>query len=273
MKCQALICSYPKDFGWLDYCLQSLNRFSEGFLPPVVCVEAIDAPLAGKVCDMACPAAVLKVRDGRPGQGFMRAQIAMMRADELCPDADVIFFIGSDCVAVEKFTPGPYLAPDGRPAVLFSKYEIMKDCHADTLPWRPGVRRVLGFEPPAEYMRRLPSVFPRSIFAPMRKHVETLHGRGFDDYIYTADAVHHNTSEANILGAFAHRHMPETCEWVDVATQGLYGCQVIGWPTVILQLWSHGGLDRPTDSRFELNGKSVVGRLPRDIIKEVLGAK
>ena len=272
MKNQILICSYAKDFEWLMFCLESLNKYAKGFLPPVVCVAQEDVTGARITIEQFCPDAILKVFDGKPGQGFMRAQIAMMRGDELCPDADNIFFLGSDCIATDTFEPGPYLAPDGRPAVLYTLYPTLKDCHADALPWKAGVERVLQIIPPAEYMRRLPSVFPRTIFAPMRAMVSKIHNRPFDEYIYLGDLPYRDTSEANILGAYAHRFMPETCLWVDIATQGLYGCQVNGWPTVIAQFWSHGGLDRPVDCCFEYRGKSVVGRTARDIINEILHA-
>lgn len=199
----------------------------------------------------------------------MRAQIAMMRADQHCPESDNIFFLGSDCIAFDDFKPDPYLDSLGRPAVLFSSYSIMSKCHADTIPWQAGTKRVLGFQPENEFMRRLPSVFPRSIFEQMRRHVERQHGKSFDDYIYSADDG--KTSEANILGAFAFKFMPETCHFVDVADAGLYGAQVNKWPSTIAQFWSHGGLDRPAEANVILkSGNKTVGRTPRSVINEVL---
>lgn len=269
MKAQVLICSYEKDFEWLGYCLESLNRFSQGFLPPVVCVESHETRKADDIIDRCCPSAVLEVRDGRPGQGVLRAQIAMMRADQLCPDADVIFFLGSDCLALDTFRPEPYLDATGRPAVLLSKYENLGP-GSNAIPWRAGVARVLGFWPDAEYMRRLPSVFPRSIFSPFRAYVQKVHGKPFDDYIHDGHGQNRDTSEANLLGAYAHVFMPDFCAWVDVEEVGRTGQLVNGWPSVIGQFWSQGGLDRPTNACWEVKGKSVEGRMPRDIIQQVL---
>lgn len=271
-KSQCFIASFHRDFIWLKYALLSLRKFGRGWLPPVVCVEQKDLTGCMAIVDWAYPGAGILVKNCRNLlQPFMRAQVAMMEADLYCRDADNIFFLGSDCIAYKEFTPEPYLDAHGRPAVLYSSYEVMTIVHSDTIPWRKGVTRVLGFEPPAEYMRRLPSVFPRSIFKPMREHVENLHGLPFEQYIYEADAAHRDTSEANILGAFAARHMPETCHWVDIAAAGMYGSEVNGWPSAICQMWSHGGLDRPMDQNVILpDGTPTVGRTPRSVCDQIL---
>lgn len=277
---QIIICSYSKDFQWLIHCLTSLKKFSRGFIPPVICVDSKDFLPACQLVNDTFHEASVVVKDGRPTQGFMRAQLAMMTADLLCPEADVIHFLGSDCLALHEFGPEMYCAPDGRPAVLYSSYLFMGLVHPDTIPWRKGVERVIGVYPENEYMRRLPSIFPREIFAPMREHVEKLHGKKFEEYIYDADAEQRDTgktrdtSEANILGAFAHRFMPETCAWIDIATAGMYGTQVVGWPSAIGQFWSHGGLDLPADACFEyeIDGRKRNShrKAPRAVINEVL---
>lgn len=274
---QIIICSYPKDFPWLRYCLRSLNRFAEGFLPTIVCVDVNDAWEVAQLIAQEKSRAQIKITRGRPGQGFMRAQIAMMMADVLCT-GDNLFFLGSDCIAFADFRPEPYLDARGHPAVLYSSYEVMEGVHPGTIPWRKGVERVLGFSPDNEYMRRLPSVFPREIFAPMRRHVESWHKPlTFDNYIYQADAAQtllgqeRDTSEANILGAFANYYAHSTCHWVDIAAAGMNGSAVNGWPSSILQLWSHGGLDRPTEACVILpDGTPTVGKTPKEICEYIL---
>ncbi len=269
MTHQVIICSYKKDFPWLIHALASLRKFASGFLSPVVCVDGSDEPGAREIVNQSMPEAKVVVTNGRPGQGFMRAQIAMCKSDLLCPDADNIYFLGSDCIAHRALKPETYCDHKGRPAVLYSSYESIKSVHHDTFPWRDGVNRILGIDPENEYMRRLPSVFPRSIFAPMRAHIEKRFGKDFEDYIYTADDG--KTSEANLLGAFAHRFMPETCHWVNIADAGLYGSEVNGWPSAILQLWSHGGLDRPMEANVEYTVTlKSVGKTPRRVINDIL---
>jgi hypothetical protein len=201
----------------------------------------------------------------------MRAQIAMMRADELCPLADAIFLLGSDTIAAGPFTPEPFFSADGKPLMLYTTYEDL-NCpgHSNAMPWRGGVQRVLGFKPHAEFMRRLPLVYPRGLFGAMRGFIANRHRMEFDDYIYTADAKYGHTSESNCLGAYAWEHHREMFHWVNTTEAGVEDGNVKGCPSPIRQFWSHGGLDRVTEANFRFNGKSSVGRTPRQIIDEIL---
>lgn len=263
MTHQVYISSYKKDAEWLRHCLFSLHKFQSGFLPPVVGVAQEDFGLIRALADEVFPRTIVTAR-GEPS--WMGAQIRMMEADIFCPEADVIYFLGSDCIAYKEFKPDRYCDETGRPIVLFTPYELIKSVHAGAYDWKAGVDRVLGVDVEHEFMRRLPSVFPRSIFAPMRAHIEKLHKQPFAEYITKADIVHRNTSEANNLGAFAFYFMPETCCFVntDKYTPEAY-------PSSILQMWSHGGLDRPTDACSILpDGSNSVGKTPRELIQRIL---
>lgn len=267
MKHQALICSYPKDWEWLGHCLASLNKFAFYELPPVVCVDTQDAPAARSILDRVYPEATLWLYDGRPGQGFMRAQIAMMRADQGCPQADIIHFLGSDCIATHPFNPAMYADEEGKPYVLYTHHVVLPG-----LAWKGGTERVLGIaNVEYEFMRRLPTVLPAKIFAPMRAHVEKHHGMEFDAYIHAGNEARRDTSEANILGAYAYYFMPDMCHWLN--TQGEY--DPAKHLNAIGQHWSHGGLDRPSDAAYLFTGtggvqKCAYGRTPRSLIDEIV---
>lgn len=201
----------------------------------------------------------------------MRAQLSMMSGDLLCPDADFVFLVGSDCIATSEFRPDDYFAANGKPIMLMSSYAALEKAHPGAVPWKPGVTRVLKFVPKYEYMRRLPIVYPKALFPALRAHVEGLHGKPFADFIYESDKLHRNTSESNLLGAYAHKFMPDIFEWVDIGGDGVDNSPLPNMPNPLLQLWSHGGLDRPADSRFVYTvTKSAFGRKPRDIINEIV---
>ncbi len=265
MKRHAIfISSFNRDAEWFSHCLASIRVFARGFLPPTVCVTTQDAPQFRKIVAEVHPECRVVIKDGRSGQGFMRAQLAMMTADKLCPDADILYWLGSDCLLTDTFTPDKYHV-DGRPIVLYRPFAKL-----DPLIWQKGTSRVLGFDVPNEYMGRLPSVYPRVIFEPMRRHIEAIHKMPFDDYIYTADVRNRDTSEANILGAFAHRYMPDTCEWID-ATVTPPPATLGGWAFPVCQMFSHGGLDRPMECCATLpDGTNTVGRTPRSVIRQIL---
>lgn len=271
MTSQVLIASYEKDFQWLIHCLGSLKRFSSDFLHPVICVENRDVLGAQDVIRQSYPEATVVVKDGRPNQGFMRAQCAMMSADLLCPNADFIFLLGSDTFAAGPFSPQAFFGPDNKPVMLYTTYEALNvPKHSNALPWRKGVERVMGWEPHAEFMRRLPLVYPRGLFAPFREFVSKRHGMLFEDYIYEADRKHGHTSESNCLGAFAWKFMPEIYHWVNTEEAGVEDGQVRGWYSPVRQWWSHGGLDRPAEANFMFDGMCSRGRTPREVMDHIL---
>lgn len=267
LRHQIFIASYRKDFEWLMPCLQSIHRFATGFLDPVVCVSADDYSEAEEICARSHPTSKVVLKDG---EGFMRAQIAMMEADLFCPDADVIYLVGSDCIFLRPFDGAMY-CPNGKPGVLMNSYFALAEVRSPCMPWMRGTERVLGFLPEYEYMRRLPSVFPSSIFAPMRAHVELVHQMPFGEYIIHGNKPRRDTSEANILGAYAHKFMPETCEFLDCDAIEWVDANPVGWPSAMFQGWSHGGMDAPSDACVRLpDGRLSTGLTAREIIRSVL---
>lgn len=263
---QVLIASYCKDAEWLKYNLISLKKFSKGFLPPVVAVSAEDYDLFRKIADEHHPEAQIKIWDGT---GFIRAQCAMMSGDILCPDADYVFLLGSDCLAFETFTPEPYFDENGLPVMLYNTYEHLLNYHPAVMPWKKGTERALGFDCPIESMRRLPLLYPKSLYKPVRDYIETVHNMPFQDYMYSSEVKFGGNSESNILGSFAYRFMPEIYRWEKLDDE--YQKTVDRWPNAVWQLWSHGGLDRPCDQRYSYKGGTVFGITPRQLIREVLG--
>lgn len=270
MRHQLFISSYRKDFEWLIYCLGSINRFARGFEPPAICVDSSDLIEALELCERFCPGSYVVVKNG---EGFMRAQIGMMEADLLCPSADIVYLVGSDCIFTRPFTPEEY-CPNAKPGVIMHSYTSLANAQSPCMPWMRGTERVLGFTPEYEYMRRLPSVFPASIFAPMRFHVEQVHAKPFGEYIIEGNKARRDTSEANILGAYAHKFMPETCEFLDAEKIEWEGPNPKGWPNAMGQCWSHGGMDLPADACFQYTDKdgeqrTATGRTPREIFADL----
>lgn len=274
MKNQILIASYRGDFVWLQHCLRSLKLHASGFLPTVVAVAKDDLETArwiiqqtGADAEAFVFALPRHLVPSHNGLGMMRAMSAMMHGDLLCPQADNVFLVGSDCLATRDLSPRQYLNGKGQPVVLTNSYEKLREVHADAIPWRDGTAEILGFTPPFEYMRRLPSVFHRSTFAKTREYIEKLHGQSFNEYWYGSFlAGQRGHSEANLLGAYADRFQ-----------QSLYDFRCIddgavGYDNPLLQMWSHGGLDKLIDVHYLLDGHDVFGMKPREVIIAVLGS-
>lgn len=265
MNHQILIASYPRDFPWLRQCLRSIQEYQHGFCLPTVVVQDHEVPEAREVC---AGMANVRAYNAKHGFGMLRAQIVMCRADELCPDADFIYLVGSDCLFFDHFDRGTYFR-DGKPLMLYTSYAALnRNGGSNALHWSFGVHRALGFQPQHEFMRRLPIVYPRQVFAGLRSYIETTHRQPFDDFVYDDRLKRHNNfSESNVLGAYAWKHMPDVYTWLLTDDPGWEA------PSPLAQFWSHGGFDKPAECCVEYRpGKNVVGRTPREVITEVLGS-
>ena len=254
---QILIASYATDFLWLRHCLRSLEKFSTGFLRPVVAVPSEDYAEADKLCKQASSRAIVKNWDG---PGFGRAQDAMMSGDILCPEADYFWLLGSDCLATRPFSPAAYCNAAGLPLMLYNTWEHCARHAPETLFWRSGVEKALGGKSHGEYMRRLPLAYPGASLEPMRQHVSGLHGVRFTPYVYHAVNIEKNFSESNVMGEWAFRHHPGAYQWECLDGRSL---QIPLNDLPLRQFWSHGGLDRPHD------GGTIT---PREVILQTLGS-
>lgn len=261
---QVLIASYAKDFPFLEPCLWSLQRFSDGFLPPVIAVASPDYEEARKLVASVFPQAQVKIRDGHPQHGFMRAQLSMLEGDKLC-EGDFVWLVGSDCFVHKPLRPEDYFW-NGKPVLLYNTYAYLEEIGSAGTCWRTGTGSILGVTPEREYMRRLPLVYPRELFSGLRWYVETMNGECFDAVIYREWAKSRSVSESNLLGAFAWHFRHSVYEWVNLDGNEEWHKE---WPNAMLQFWSHGGLDHVSDRHDEYLCGETFGETFRDVIADV----
>jgi len=162
------------------------------------------------------------MRDDYVGQ-----QLTKLYADELS-DADFICHFDSDCVVARPLSP-PDLFADGKPVLWMTAFEELSPISGR----RQGVQRLLGVDVPFDFMRRLPIVFPRWLYAALRRHVAE--SRGGDFRAIACALEPGELSEFNTLAAFAYLHHRDAFQWRVVrATETDAGlCRVY---------WSRGGL-------------------------------
>lgn len=281
MKAQIFISSYKNDFEWLKYALVSIQKFSSGFLAPVVNVPQEDFGdaleyFAGLQAFFTARSTVI----GDKRRQFLSAQIAMMEADKYCLDAEYIFQIGSDTMFCGSFTPEMYFTQgaDGMyPVMCYAPYHNLKICHPDSLCWKPGTERVMGAPTRLEFMRRLPLVYRPQTLKGLRNFVVATHwGATFQEAITKLDDLD-NISEANLIGSYAYTHEWGYYDWVNVGCEEVSRKKLLGFPNPVVQFWSHGGLDRPMPEDIYpegiLAGQNLKGRTPRSVIDEVLYSK
>lgn len=249
---QFLVASYKPDFHWLRGNLRSLLRFSKGFLPPVIVVPPEDAQFAREV--------VAQVGYGevkiKAGPGFGRAQVVMCEGDIWCPEADFVYLTGSDCMAIKEFGPEEYWL-DGKPIMLWNTWAHMAKHGNPATVWKAGTEKALGGVSAGEFMRRLPLVYPREVYAGARQIIAKRHNTSFEQYVLHAVNHERNFSESNVLGEHAYRHLRDVYTWWCLDDKPYNGAMAM------TQFWSRGGLDRPSEKH--------PGKTPRMVITEILG--
>jgi hypothetical protein len=198
-----LIRSYCRDFRWLSFCLQSINKYCHGFRDVVLVVpEGSQERLnrSGiKVSNIKyCP----KFRDDYLGQ-----QITKLYADTLT-DADYIVHVDSDCIFWRNCTPFD-LCEGERPIILMTPCRMF----SDNAPWQTVTQRFLSMEVYYDFMRRQPLMYPRWLYGELREYARILHDQEAVDYIQDQPPL--AFSEFNALGAFAYLFHRNSFSWIE----------------------------------------------------------
>jgi hypothetical protein len=261
---QIFIASFQKDFVWLAPCLRSLKK-QQGpeFLPPCISVDEQDFFEARKLAAQTFPEAIISVKNGRRGQGNLRAQIAMSEADLFCPDAKYIYLVGSDCIAHRPFVSDTYFVR-GKPVMLYNYYTEFGGCPS-MKRWQDITAQAVGFVSDKEFMRRLPVVYtPRSL-ARTRQWIEDTHHKPFETAVY--DMGHF--TESNVIGAVAWEACREDYTWYHANHDEEYLNYRRDNPDPLIQFWSHGGLNRPAETCVNYAFGNTHGKTPMKVMTEL----
>ena len=152
--------------------------------------------------------------------GYLSQQVSKMYADEFC-GAEYVLHVDSDCVFTKPCTPESFFH-GGKPAIL-------REEGVDS-PWPKISVNTLGWYDGAEYMRRLPIIYPRWAYGEFRKYVKDRQGVELRDWIMHQS--HRAFSEFNTMGQFLYKTHQEDFAW----------CHPSAMDTVAKQWWSWGGL-------------------------------
>ncbi len=230
---EILIVSFSKDRDWLLHCLNSVRKFCEGFSGTTVLVPEVERNEFASFARSHGVRLACYDRQRDPILWHLDHQRMKSRADEVCPDADLILHVDSDCVFTERASPDDYLLR-GRPVHVVKPYASFKSALP---PWRACTEAAVGWAVHHETMCRLPILHWRDLYSALRTRVETVHGRPFDEYVLScAPTFPWGFSEFNALGQLAlsepwrHRY-----HIVDKSVE-------TPPPSKLRQFWSHGGL-------------------------------
>ncbi|OBQ44537.1 MAG: hypothetical protein AN484_06525 [Aphanizomenon flos-aquae WA102] len=215
MTTDIFIRSYRNDFKWLEYCLKSCHQKARGFGKIHIAVPHQDFEVMPKVSGEEVHLVVDSCN------GYLAQQITKLHADEFC-NADYILHMDSDCVWTQDVEPSMFFS-NGKPIIL-------REDGVES-PWKDISAVSLGWRDEYEYMRRLPIIYPRHLYAPFRAWMERQHGMSIDAWI--ASQPENRFSEFNTFGQWLYRFHPDEFEWKHPSEV----------PSYMRQFWSWGGLD------------------------------
>lgn len=223
MKTDILIRSYRNDFKWLWSSLRSINKFGSDFSDIHIVVPESDSPLLGHLTLEKIHGVVDSC------EGYLAQQITKLYADTWCT-ADYVLHVDSDCIFNTPFSPQTFFV-DGKPIMLHEK--------CTDSPWNAISERTLGWYDEYEYMRRLPIIYPRWIYAEFRDWIRHTHGRELDEWICAQP--YREFSEFNTLGQWAYKFHREAFSWMHPSDV----------PACCKQYWSWGGVSNDIHDEIE----------------------
>lgn len=238
MKVQIFIVTYTKDAHWLLWALKSIKRFASGFSGTTVLAPQKDDGIIRPICDQ-CGAELKLDNRAEPPLGFLDHMVQKCLAEQHCPDADFIFHTDSDVMFIEPATPETFFV-DGKPIMLVEPYSHLKSTNNPAAVWLDSTKRMLGWTPLYETMRRHGAVYPRALYPAFRGYIESKHRRPFRELMLSQNQSPLGWSEFNCIGSYALKFMHNTFHLIDVSTSP--------WPAhPLIQFWSQSQMDKPAD--------------------------
>lgn len=206
MSTSIFIKTFSGDAPYHGYCLESIERYCSGFHGTVVV-------------------------EGEHPRGYLHQQVIKLHADTYT-DADYILVTDSDTLFTEPVTPDSFMV-DGKPIWLYTPWTDAMLNHPGTKAWYDVMTQFAGKQPPSEFMRRQPFMFPRHVLASLREFCIKTHGVGIEEYIMSRGRF----SEWNVLGHHCWRHHRDDFHWINTAVDPLP-------PLRVHQFWSHDPIEK-----------------------------
>lgn len=240
MNVEILIVTFRRDLRWTEFVLQSIQKFGHGFSAVTLLVPDTDETLFRLYECYGCRVKTFKERPAP--LGMLHHMVMICRADEICPEADVIMHVDSDCFFKEGFGPEDYMDGD-KPVLLYANYKVLAQF---VLPWQDVVNANLKVKWPYETMRRLPLLFRPDTYRKLRSEIERAHQMPFEDYVFSCKATFpEGFCEFNCLGAIAMRDFPDRYTLMDVSNRPYPRNKMFQFwsraePETELEIWHEG---------------------------------
>lgn len=239
--------TYSGDYGWLKYCLQSVDTFCTGFRKVMIVSTAAPPEWfniraehwAGKF------PMEWKVMNEETEDGYLAQQIHKLYADVITDyQADYILMLDSDTLFTRPVTPKDFFTGD-KLTWYMTPYDKIET------PWKPVTEAFMNKPVEYEFMRRLPMMVPKWLLSGLREYCHRIHGRIISAYV--ASQPYRGFSEFNAMGAFAYAHHRDKFAWVNTIENEIE-------PPLARQFYSWGGIT--DDVKKEIEGILNPGVAP-----------
>lgn len=249
---EIMVVSCLRDAGFLKYCLEALKKYAKGFAGITVVVPEHEVGQMGWIMEYGVRS-VVGNREPE-GKGMLAHEVAIMRADEICPNAAAILHVDSDVIAWKEFTPAD-LAPQGCPIIVREPYWACGVRNPNRLLWQKTVQAAIGITPESCFMVRHPYMYHRDTYQRARTMIEAHTGQKCDECILSGqNTFPQSFAEYPTLGTVAAKFQASRYTWVDydqAADRKRFGIPHDNFQYIydpkrdsFCELWSHGGVQR-----------------------------
>lgn len=255
---EILIVTYSKDFPWLHYALNSIEKFLTGFQGVTIAHPRHESEMFNTLHNHFDVR--LHPYNETPGKGMIQHMAKMAEADLIVPaGTKYVLHSDSDCIFKTPTTPEDYFFND-RPYYLIRPWDslthedpknpgskVISDCYQ----WRGPTEMQLGFGSPWYTMCMNTAILPISFYKPYREYISKVQRKPFMEYMLSGKNEFPQTRmDWTAMGSWAFQFMHDAFHWFDV-TAGPY-------PADRKQpFWSHGGITPAYQKHMEdiLEGK------------------
>jgi hypothetical protein len=237
-----LYVTFRRDFKWLDYSLQSFQKYASGFKGVSIVVPTSDyemfLPYVKKFSTPECPVS-LKTFMEFPQKGFLHHLAMKCYGDVLCPKATHVLHMDPDCLFSKPVTPDDYFV-DGKPVLVIEPYSALPERHPGRYNWKKVTEFALRFECEYETMCRHPAVHEKWVYKKVRSHIEREHETPFLDFVLKQqNKFPQGFGEFNTIGAWVHKFAPDFYHFIDRGDLDDKNDP----PSKLTQMWSYQGTD------------------------------
>lgn len=247
--------TFARDFHWLRYSLESVVKFTSGFSGVMVLVPTCDLQKFKEFERYSTSRLPVVFKDflEYPGKGFVHHLAMKCYADVLCPDADFVLHMDPDCLFCKPTTPSDYFT-NGNPDLLIEPYDLLKQYHTNRYNWKFVTQAAVGFDCEFETMCRHPAVHYAATYETTRRVVEANSKAPFIDFVLRQkNSFPQGFGEFNTLGAVVVKYAANRYNLINLGPDRQKAIEEIkknpdlqiGHPEPrIIQMWSHGGVQR-----------------------------